>query len=313
VFQRQPIVVGVDGSPESTRAARLAWTLSQATRGPCHLVHGIGYPVADSTFGIAPASLSPVFEQLLAAARSDLERALTGTIPADVLRGLDVRIGRPARVLAQAAAEYRAGMVVVGGEPHGAMARALGGSTAHGLTRVLEVPVLVTSRLPRPITRILVAVDLSEAARVTLAAAGALSEALGARLRALHVVEPLILPPGVALTIAPEALYRRQEAAFEELLAGEARVAPSDRVTRQGPAVDMVAEEAATWEADLLVVGSHGKGWVDRLMLGSTTERLLGLLPTSLLVVPAWLRPSRLKNGARRRDRAVHGRRVAVT
>jgi len=36
-----------------------------------------------------------------------------------------------------------------------------------------------------------------------------------------------------------------------------------------------------------VVVGSHGKGWVDRLLLGSTTERLLDQLPASLLVVPA--------------------------
>jgi len=34
------------------------------------------------------------------------------------------------------------------------------------------------------------------------------------------------------------------------------------------------------------VVGSHGKGWVDRLLIGSTTERLLNRLPTSLLIVP---------------------------
>jgi len=35
-----------------------------------------------------------------------------------------------------------------------------------------------------------------------------------------------------------------------------------------------------------LVVGSHGKGWAQRVLLGSVTERLINHLPTSLLVAP---------------------------
>ena len=49
---------------------------------------------------------------------------------------------------------------------------------------------------------------------------------------------------------------------------------------------ETIAQEATNWNADLIVVGSHGKGWVDRLLMGSTTERLLTFLPASVLVVP---------------------------
>jgi nucleotide-binding universal stress UspA family protein len=44
--------------------------------------------------------------------------------------------------------------------------------------------------------------------------------------------------------------------------------------------------EAAAWRADVVVVGSHGKGWVDRLLIGSVTEDLLNNLPCAVLVVP---------------------------
>ncbi len=44
--------------------------------------------------------------------------------------------------------------------------------------------------------------------------------------------------------------------------------------------------EAAAWRAELIVVGSHGKGWIDRLLIGSVTEDLLNNLPCAVLVVP---------------------------
>jgi nucleotide-binding universal stress UspA family protein len=58
------------------------------------------------------------------------------------------------------------------------------------------------------------------------------------------------------------------------------------KAVRFGPVVDTIRYEVLSWKADLLVVGSHGKGWIDRLLLGSVTHRLLNELPASLVVVP---------------------------
>ena len=72
-----------------------------------------------------------------------------------------------------------------------------------------------------------------------------------------------------------------------------------------GPAADTIRAVAGKWEADLVVVGSHGKGWVDRLLLGSVTEQLLNGLPTSLLVVPVPA-PGVSKGAAKRQEGAKH-------
>jgi nucleotide-binding universal stress UspA family protein len=157
----------------------------------------------------------------------------------------------------------------------------------------VDVPVLVVGPGRRAPQRVLAATDVFEAAAPTLAAAARYAGLLGARLRAVHVVEPAKYPTVVPLSIDQGEFERRSRAVFERLIESAApSVAPADRVTRCGPADEGIAEEAAAWEADLTVVGSHSKGWLHRMLVGSTTERLLNLLPTSLLVVPV-LRPAR--------------------
>ena len=63
----------------------------------------------------------------------------------------------------------------------------------------------------------------------------------------------------------------------------------SARIARVLVAVDLsfaAAIAVRRGPAALLVLGTHGSGWVDRLLLGSTTEELLARLPSSLVIVP---------------------------
>jgi nucleotide-binding universal stress UspA family protein len=175
--------------------------------------------------------------------------------------------------------------VVLGGKAHGLLARGLGGSTAHYLVRSLDVPVLVIALAGWPIRRVLAAVDLSFATEPTIAAARRLAQDTQARLRLVHIVEP-VRAPRVAARVDEEAVYQEALEGFHRATAGVTELEPGDRVMRRGAAADTVAEEAASWAADVVVVGSHGKGWVQRMLVGSATERLLALLPASLLIVP---------------------------
>ena len=58
------------------------------------------------------------------------------------------------------------------------------------------------------------------------------------------------------------------------------------RTVRHGPIRDALADEAAEWGADVLVVGSHSLPPMDRLLVGSVSDALLRQLPTSILLVP---------------------------
>jgi nucleotide-binding universal stress UspA family protein len=81
-------------------------------------------------------------------------------------------------------------------------------------------------------------------------------------------------------------IAEREIAAFSQIARELPEVRAADRVTRRGRAASVIAEEAADWNADLVVMGSHGRGPVTRLLEGSVTTALLTRLPTSLLIVP---------------------------
>jgi len=294
---RKAIVVGVDGSSESLRAAAVARRIAEAAgaRVRLQVTHAVPEARLARIVGPVPVYVSGLFAQALADTRRDLAGRLRGVVPPAALRTLEVRAGRAAPVLAETVVRRRAGLVVLGGKRHGRLARAVRGSTAHYLARVLDIPMLVTAAGGLGLRRVLVAVDLSTATGRTLATGVALARALGARVRVLHVLEPIRYAYVVLRAPDVGALLERSRATLIRM-AARVGVPAEDTIVRRGGAADTIVAEADEWRADLIVVGSQGKGFVDRLLIGSTTESLLERLPASLLIVPvARRKASRLR------------------
>jgi nucleotide-binding universal stress UspA family protein len=141
-----------------------------------------------------------------------------------------------------------------------------------------------------PYRRILVAVDGSEASRQALAAALQLAKDAGGRVCVLHDISDLqyLVPyadPGALL----EAARSGGEQVLRDALAlCESAGVPADTrlVDAPGrPLGEAVADEARAWKADLVVLGSHGRRGLQRLLLGSGAEQILRLSPVPTLVV----------------------------
>lgn len=130
--------------------------------------------------------------------------------------------------------------------------------------------------------RILAGVDGSTQADHALRHAVALAKALGAALRVVHVVDMGWLPvaPEVGLNLAQIAAARRAEG--ETLLAAAGEVARAAGVAAETRLVETTAPaqqraaalvaEAASWHADLVVLGTRGHSGVERLLLGSMAD-----------------------------------------
>ncbi|WBY00369.1 universal stress protein [Ramlibacter tataouinensis] len=138
--------------------------------------------------------------------------------------------------------------------------------------------------------RILVPVDGSATALQAMATAIEFARASGGRMLAVHAVEELAFVAGMdysgqLLTVAREAGAKSlQEAAQRARDAGvevETRLL-EHTANRLG---ESIAQAAQGWNADLIVVGTHGRRGMGRLLLGSGAEQIIRLAPVPVLVI----------------------------
>lgn len=147
-----------------------------------------------------------------------------------------------------------------------------------------------------PYHQILVPVDGSPTSERALDEAIRLAQLSGARLQLVHVVDEL----GYVNGFEPPMNYVNEiiplmRVAGEKLLAHDQQKALDKGVNvdcvliEEGPGriCDHVAEQARRAKADLIVVGSHGRRGIGRMLLGSDAEQIMRHAPVPVLVVHA--------------------------
>jgi nucleotide-binding universal stress UspA family protein len=140
------------------------------------------------------------------------------------------------------------------------------------------------------IRHILVALDFNPISEHALAYAVDFAEKLGARLTVLHVYSLAVLMAldGEYLPTADSASNKAEEAQ-KHLDAAIARYAGRNvaihGVLRVGEAGEEVCAQAKELGADLIIVGTHGRGAIGRALLGSVAESVLRASPVPVLTV----------------------------
>ena len=139
--------------------------------------------------------------------------------------------------------------------------------------------------------RVLCPTDFSEFSTAALTYAAALAASYGSTLRLLHVLTPFPIVPPLVDVPGGAQLYESQRLQGQQALEAEAaRVRRPglsvDVELRDGSAVHEVLTAAREWQADLIVLGTHGRGGVERLVLGSVAEKVLRKATCAVLAVP---------------------------
>jgi nucleotide-binding universal stress UspA family protein len=157
--------------------------------------------------------------------------------------------------------------------------------------------------MPR-VRTILHPTDLSDASRPAFAYACDLAGEYGARLVVLYAQEPIL--PLVADGImfpADDSVARAMARTELDALGPVGPTIDIERVLRDGPAVETTLGLADEVHADLIVMGTHGRGGLGRLLLGSVAEQVLRRAHVPVLFVKAGLAvpPAESDSTARRR------------
>lgn len=287
------IVVGVGPSGEVDPHFRAAVRLAEAHGATLYAVHA--YRLPDPLLYPYPevSTLSP---EALSAAHDAVQRrleaevaGLAGTQPVQVRA-----VAGPAdAAIVEVAEEVSADLIIVGATQRGAVSRTLLGTTAGRVLRGAPAPVLVHRADDRgPPRRVLLTSDLSELSGRMLRHAVGMVRALGAdestETRALLVVgdglDGPVVPEPAEVSVL-EGIAERELRPF--LVAAAPGVGAIEGRVRLGDPPREILEEAEEWPADLLVVGTHGRGGVSRFLIGSVAESVVRHAHCDVLVIPA--------------------------
>ncbi len=288
---RQPradlIVVGIDGSAHAAMAARWAAIEADLRGASLRLVYGYSLPVASyAGYSMAPDDLGHVMrvegEHLLSAVADEI-RAQHPTTE------VDTRVVQGDAVLALRQESARARLTVVGSRGNGRMAGVLLGSVAmaiaaHGTAPVVVIPTEGPG-WPRD-GSVVVGVDGSATNEVAIRFAFEQAAVRGAELVAVHTwnhPRPSAMRDGLPDLAAMDQAERNRLA--QELTGWHEKfpdVAVRQRVMH-GKATAVLLSVART--AQLLVVGSRGRGGFAGMVLGSTSQSLISHAMCPVVVV----------------------------
>jgi nucleotide-binding universal stress UspA family protein len=316
MFKR--ILVPLDGSPRAESALTVAARVARATDGTIVLLQVVSIPATYIPFTYSPdmAQVPMYTEELMDTEQENTEKYLAEVANLDMLVGIKVEKtvipGTAGMTIIDTAREEDIDVIVMCSHGETGFKRWALGSVAQHVSRHCSVPVLVlredgtslTSAFPdrlQPLHSIigLVALDGSKMAEATLEPAANLVAALAAPEQGT-----LVLNTVVARNKFDKAEHLLNETRkyltgiAERLKSGDLAILnlaiewSIDESKDVADALIKTAESGTSTESshkfagcDLIAIATHGRGGMQRLVMGSVTERVLGATKLPMLIV----------------------------
>jgi nucleotide-binding universal stress UspA family protein len=290
-FQR--VIVPTDFSDTAQSAVNLGAEVAGWYASQLDLVN-----VVDSTvYAYAGYPFGNLTKELTAGAEQALQRVKLPAAASRATVSRYVLAGSPAREVTDHAKRHGGDLIVIGTHGHGAVARFFLGSVADKVLHEANCPVMVT-KLPKgnvkhprsrskPFRRILFPTDFSEPATRAMRRAVALTQDFDAELFVLHVVDDSLVTTRVEAErnvilkdLRRHALDEMRGQLPEELMRHFDTIGA---VTRGDPG-KQVAAYAETHDCDLIVIGSHGRTGLRRVLIGSVADKVVRRAKCNVLV-----------------------------
>jgi nucleotide-binding universal stress UspA family protein len=281
------ILIPTDFSKASDAALAYARTLAGSTGATLHLLH-----VAHNAF-LATVLADP--RDYETAAYEKLLHRLSGQSPGDIL--IVQRSEAPADEITRYARAHNIDLIVMGTHGRGRVAHLLLGSVAEKVARTAPCPVLTMREIPRTSggrrPRLLVPTDFSPCSDAALCCAQRMAAKMHGSVCLLHVIEhPLAGVTFGAELSAPASLQAGQdqtenarvELGRRMLADSRSRIAMTGDIVF-GASAAMIAAYAADHAFDMIVMGTHGRNAIARVLMGSVAETVIRTARCPVLTV----------------------------
>jgi nucleotide-binding universal stress UspA family protein len=288
------VLVPVDFSPPSTVAVNHAVELARRFRAKLAMLHVIE-PATALMYTFPTESEAAEKKRVQRA-----ERMLAAMLSPEDQDDLDVETAVPVgdieSEIASAVRNQHADIVVMGTHGRGLIGRWIIGSVAQAMLRKLEVPILTVCHSTRPLSfkRVLFATDFSGASAEGLEFAVNLAATLNAELMVAHILDtrPLVsyeTPEMAAVFDAEQQRFMKEaETAFKQLESdARNRKVKLETVLAEGIPADAIVRIADENRVDFIVLAVTRKSRMDRILLGTTAEKVIRDAHVPVLSVPA--------------------------
>lgn len=284
------ILVGTDYSQQAIEAVGHAVAIAQACDAELRIVHVLPSIPLDPPYPVGTGSLyRNQTREILEQGQKQLAREVGRWSHVDVELSHDLVIDLAAPGILAAAESYGADLIVVGTHGRTGVTRFLLGSVAQKVAQRATCDVLVT-RGPIPKSgyrEVLVPTDFSQLSRIALARAHELVANEGS----IHLLHCWQLPGGTVDYWGPAAanLSEAMQKAAQELAAAmmspyKEKLATVAFQQKQADARHGIRESLDEERYDLVVMGSHGRTGLSRLLLGSVAQATIRHAPISVYV-----------------------------
>src|SRR5213078_3183022 len=299
------ILCPVDFFPASDAAVSYAAELAGNYDASVQLLHVIT-PVAVGAYEYA-IDTTDIMKSWEERATEEMTKLAARVKESGVEVEFEVRVGDVYEEIKEAIEKLKPDIIVMGTHGRRGVERWFMGSTTEKLLRHSPVPLITISASGEKVSprfrRILVTTDFSDGTSDALAYAFSVAQENESNISLLHVVHD------VAADVSGkyrESLIQGVQKQLDDLVPPEARNwCDVDTRVETGVPYRIILRTLEDEKIDLLVMNIHGKGMLDRALLGSTAERVVRVASCPVMLIPPMKR--RLKRGTR-----PSGNRVAV-
>lgn len=276
----QRIVVAYDGSPGAVHALNHARDIAKLHGSRVVVASVYTLPdVNDVGKGISwYSTYVDEYSRVQNKIRASAEKAVDDLKAAKIDAGSVIEAGGAAREIAKIATKHEADLIVTGATRRGPMGRLFLGSTPTEILERSTCSVLIARTPPRS-PHILVATDGSHVSYRAVAHALRRASETQAELTVQHVINYPEVPEDV-----PTDGFLQAVMAHIKLPAAPPKVR---YVLDAGDPATRILERAKAEDCGLIVLGAHGKGMVERALVGSVSRRVVRETDASVLVVKA--------------------------